>query len=176
MAERHCQRHCFALCFQPPAKMSSFIFSTKKIGFYSPVCKRWSEEKPTEKEKDNFTLMALHMKLQWAVLLKDSGLPCTSGSLPGAGTFTAEPSDFALGERGNCDESGTFRLAKVLFTRAPRRSHEDWNTHRQPSSSVMDINVMRRVKKQQLTEQAESQTDCSTIREAPFIITKKKQF
>lgn len=53
----------------------------------------------------------------------------------------------------------------AVFTRAPRRSHEDWNTHRQPSGSVMDINLTRRVKKQQLTEQAESQIDWLTIGE-----------
>lgn len=63
----------------------------------------------------------------------------------------------------------------MLFTRVPRRSHEDWNTHRQPSASVMDINLMRRVKKERLTEQAESQMDWFRVREVPLIIRKKKK-
>lgn len=90
-------------------------------------------------------------------------------------SVTAEPSEFTQGQAGTREESCTFRLAKALFTRAPRRSHEDWNTHRQPSGSVMDINLMRRVKKQQLTEQAESQTDWLTIGEVPSLIRKSNR-
>lgn len=39
----------------------------------------------------------------------------------------------------------------------------------------MDINLMRRVKKERLTEQAESQIDWFRVREVPLIIRKKKK-
>lgn len=75
-------------------------------------------------------------------------------------------------KRGTVKRVALFRLAKALFTRVPCRSHEDWNTHRQPSASVMDINLMRRVKKQQLTERAQSQINWFRMRAVPFIIRK----
>lgn len=97
-------------------------------------------------------VIVIHLK-SWTVLLKDAGLPGSSGSLSGAELHCRALRVYSR-PRGNWEESCTFRLTKVLFTRVLRRSHEDWNTHRQPSGSVMDINLMRRVKKLQLTEKA----------------------
>lgn len=62
---------------------------------------------------NEFFIIILHFKLLLTVLLKDAGLSGSSGSLPGAKLHCRALRVYSR-PSGNCEESCTFRLAKVL--------------------------------------------------------------